>query len=122
MSKEFWAADERILGDGDFVSAVLTQADEEFDRKARLKKEGWNIGRLIKRACRLTGADERDIRHESRRSKLAQARSLVAYWGNKELGISGVELAEYFGITKSSISSAIKRGRRFANQNEYRII
>jgi len=47
---------------------------------------------------------------------------LIAYFGNKELGIRGVELARYFGITKSSISSAIKRGYKIAHENEYRII
>lgn len=69
----------------------------------------------------MIGVDEKDIQRESRRSKLSQARSLIAYWGNKELGISGVELARYFGITQSSISEAITRGRNIANENEYRI-
>ncbi|MCB4791588.1 MAG: transposase [Elusimicrobia bacterium] len=120
-SKEKWIADERILGDGEFVSTTLKQADEEMERKERLKKEGWEINRLVKTVCKLLGIDEKDIKRESRRSKLSQARSLIAYWGNKELGISGVELAGYFGITKSSISEAIVRGRKIAHENEYRI-
>lgn len=120
-SKEKWLADERILGDEDFVSATLKQSDEEMVRKERLKKEGWEINRLVKTVCELLGVDEKDIKRESRRSKLSQARSLIAYWGNKELGIPGVELAKYFRITESSISEAIVRGRNIANENEYRI-
>ncbi|OGS20154.1 MAG: hypothetical protein A2252_10920 [Elusimicrobia bacterium RIFOXYA2_FULL_39_19] len=121
QSKEKWLADERILGDGDFVSSTLKQSDEEMHRKEKLKKEGWNIDKLVKKACELLNVDEREIKHESRNSNLAQARSLVAYWGNKELGITGVELAKYFGITKSSISTAVKRGCIIARENEYRI-
>ena len=120
-SKENWMADERILGDGDFVSSALKQADEQMERRQKLKKDGWDINRLVKRVCELLGVDERNIKRQSRGSKLSQARSLVAYWGNKELGISGVKLAEYFKITPSSISEAIARGENIANENEYRI-
>ena len=60
-------------------------------------------------------------------NKLSRARSLLAYWGKKELGISGVELAKYFKITGSSISEAIARararararGERIVNENQY---
>ena len=121
-SNEKWLADERILGDGDFVGLILKQADEQVIRKEKLKKEGWDMNKLVKRVCEIIGVDEKEIKRESRRSKLSQARSLIAYFGNKELGIRGVELARYFGITKSSISSAIKRGYKIAHENEYRII
>jgi REP element-mobilizing transposase RayT len=121
QSKEKWLADERILGDGDFVSSALRQADEHMVSKEKLKKEGWDIEKLVKKVCGLLNVDEKEIKRESRRSKLSQARGLIAYWGSKELGISGVELAKYFGITRSSISSAINRGRRIVNENEYRI-
>ncbi|MBN1824547.1 MAG: transposase [Endomicrobiales bacterium] len=121
-NNEKWLADERILGDGKFVENVLKHADTQFERKEKLKKEGWGIDKLVKKVCAMTGVDEREIKRESRRSKLSQARSLVAYLGSRELGISGVELAKYFGITKASVSAAVKRGSVIARANEYRII
>ena len=33
-----------------------------------------------------------------------------AFWGYKELGISGKELSRYLGILQSSLSEAIERG------------
>jgi REP element-mobilizing transposase RayT len=120
-SKEMWMADERILGDGDFVSAALRQAGERFERKDKLRKEGWDIERLVKRVCELIGVDPKDIQRKSKRSKLSQARSLVAYWGSKELGISGIELAKYFQISGSSISEAIVRGEKIVKDNQYLI-
>lgn len=115
-------ADERMLGDGDFVSRTLKEADERLNRKYRLKKEGWDIDKVTEKVCDLLGVDKQDIKRLSKRSKLSEAKSLVAYFASRELGITGVELAEYFGITRSSISSAIQRGRGIAEKNEYRII
>jgi len=121
-SKDKWMGDERILGDGEFVKATLKQTDEQIIRKERLRKEGWEITRLVKKVCELMGVDEKEIQRKSKRSRIANARSLISYFGSRDLGISGIELARYFGITTSSISSAIKRGRIIAEENEYRII
>ena len=35
--------DERILGDSDFVEAVLREADEQLERHYRLKAEGFGL-------------------------------------------------------------------------------
>lgn len=121
-TKEAWLSDERILGDGDFVSQTLEQAEEQMQRQERLKKEGWDIEKVAKKVCALLSVDIKDIKRLSKRSKIAQAKSLVAYFANKELKISGVELSEYFGITRSSISSSIQRGKEIAEKNEYLII
>ncbi|MFH1283083.1 MAG: helix-turn-helix domain-containing protein, partial [bacterium] len=90
--------------------------------KEKLKKEGWDIKKLVTSVCELLGVDEKEIKRESRRSKLSQARSLITYFGHEKLAITGAELAKYFGVTKSSISSAICRGRKIAYENEYRIV
>lgn len=119
---ERWAGDERILGDGDFVDKTLKQADEQIIKREKLKKEGWDINKVVTRTCELLGIDEKDIRLRSKGTKIAQARSLIAYFGNRELGVAGVELARYFGITKSSISSAIRRGSKIAYEYKYHII
>ncbi|MFH1283770.1 MAG: hypothetical protein ABII27_08915 [bacterium] len=44
------------------------------------------------------------------------------YFGHEKLVITGAELSKYFGVAKSSISSAICLGRKIAYENEYRII
>jgi hypothetical protein len=121
-SKEMWMADERILGDGDFVTAALQQANEQHERKDKLRSEGWDIDRVVKRVCELTGVDPSDIKRRSKMNKLSEARSLVAYWGNKELGISGIDLAKYFNISGSAICAAIKRGEKIVKENQYFII
>ncbi|MBI5555777.1 MAG: transposase [Elusimicrobia bacterium] len=120
-SKEKWYADERILGDGDFVSQALNAAEEHLERKAKLQQEGWDIDTVVQKVCDLLGVDIKDIKRLSKRNKIAQARSLIAYFANQELGISGVDIARYFEITPASISEAITRGRMIAAENEYLI-
>jgi len=120
-SKQIWQSDERILGDGGFVEDVLRKSEEEMIRKERLRKDGWDIKKLEERACELLGINEGDIRMQSKRTKISQARSLVMYWGYTELGIQGLELARYFSITKASVSEAVRRGQKIADENQYLI-
>lgn len=121
-SKERWQADERILGDGDFVSQTLKEAAAEMNRQEKLKAEGWDINKVVEKVCDLLEVDVKDIKSLSKQSKIAQAKSLIIYFSYKDLKVTGVELSNYFGITRSSISSAVRRGKRIAEENRYRII
>lgn len=44
----FQKGDERILGDGDFVQSVLSEAKEAYDRKYKLAAKGIAIGHCQK--------------------------------------------------------------------------
>jgi putative transposase len=44
-------ADERILGDSEFVERALRHAEESFLRRTRLKKRGYDIDRIAERAA-----------------------------------------------------------------------
>jgi hypothetical protein len=121
-AKEYWRSDERVLGDGGFVETILKISDEALERKEKLRQQGWNIEKLIERVCELLKIRKEDIAKRGREDSVSQARSLVAYWGRKELGISGTELAAYFGITKQSIGDATARGEQLARVKGYKLI
>ena len=53
--------DERILGDGPFVEAVLKAAQENLERKYRLEAEGRDFKWLMGRVARLFGLLPRDV-------------------------------------------------------------
>jgi hypothetical protein len=115
-AKEYWRSDERVLGDGEFVESMLKISDEALVHKEKLRRQGWNIDKLVERACVLLGVRKEDIVRRGKQNIVSQARSLVAYWGRKELGLTGIELAAYFGITKQSISEAEIRGERLVRE------
>src|SRR3989339_1946333 len=94
--KENWRGDERLLGDVDFVNEVLKISEENLKKKEKLKKDGWDINRVIKLSCNLMGIDEANILKFSRKDKASQARSLAAFWLNRDLGINMAEIGRYF--------------------------
>jgi putative transposase len=50
-------SDERILGDSEFVDAVLKTADESLQRRFAQTAEGWNLARLAAKAAAIYGLD-----------------------------------------------------------------
>jgi len=68
-SDQKWLGDERILGDSDFVNTILKESEEELITKERLKREGWDIIKLERRACELLSVTEEDIRRHSKQEE-----------------------------------------------------
>ncbi len=116
-AKEYWRSDERVLGNSGFVESMLRISDESLARREKLRQQGWSIDKLAARASELLGIKKEDIFKRGKQNNISQARSLVAYWGKKELGLSGTELAEFFGITKQSVSEAVARGEQLVREN-----
>jgi hypothetical protein len=50
-------SDERILGETNFVGAVLSQAGETFDQRYKLKALGYDLHRLVDRAAEIFGLE-----------------------------------------------------------------
>lgn len=109
-------ADERILGDGDFVSKTLRVANERLDRRYRLKSKGYDFDRIVGIVGSMLGLESRQIVTSGKRRHEVEARDIVCCWASKELGISQGYLAEKFGVTQPAISAAIRRGDRIIRE------
>jgi REP element-mobilizing transposase RayT len=101
--------DERILGSGDFVSKVLKEAEERQRRQTKLRSAGKTVQKLIGEECGRSGISIAELRNGSRRSKVSEARMVIAYRCREELGISAAESARQLGVNTSSIIKAIER-------------
>jgi DNA-binding MarR family transcriptional regulator len=62
------------------------------------------------------------MKPKGRANDLSSAKSLICYLGYYQLGINGKELARYFGISRPSVSQAIKRGEKFAKENDVKLL
>jgi len=120
--KEYWRGDERILGDGEFVSKVLKAAGEGMKRKEKLLREGWTLDRLVARVCEIVKVDPDDLRKKGRESDLSRAQGLIAYFGYHELGIRGSVLTQLFGISRPALSKTINRGERIAKEKNIKLL
>jgi putative transposase len=53
--------DERILGDGDFVMNILSEADERVDRRYELKSLGYELDKVEQRVLEIYQIEREDL-------------------------------------------------------------
>ena len=115
-------ADERILGDGDFVTKVLAEAKEQLERKYRLKASGFDFSMVVKRVSELLGIGPDQVLVSGKGRQAVEARSLVCYWASSELGLSQIYLAQKSGISQPAVSLSIKRGEKLVKEKSLPLI
>lgn len=118
-AKVFQKGDERILGDGDFVEAVLSEAKEAYARKYRLKAKGIDVDRIAERVAEIMGIDAAQVWTSGKQRKVVQARSLLCYWATSELDVSQAWLSKKLNLSQPAVSFSVVRGRVLATENNY---
>jgi REP element-mobilizing transposase RayT len=114
-------SDERILGDGDFVTRVLAQADEALENRYTLKAAGIDIDYIAQRVSHLLGMPVEEVWLEGRYQRLVKARSLLCFWAVRELGMSMTALARQLKISTVAVSKSVRRGAEVAAKEEYKL-
>ncbi|MEJ2730973.1 MAG: transposase [Deltaproteobacteria bacterium] len=113
--------DERILGDSDFVEAVLKEADEQLERRYRLKAEGFDLEQVAERVATVMNIPLEIVWEKSRRPVVVEARDLLCYWASKELVMSKTDLAKRLNLTQPAVSIAVRRGEKIARESQYEL-
>jgi len=114
--------DERILGDSDFVEAVLKEANEQLERRYRLKAEGFELDKVAERVAAVMNIPVELVWEQSRRPQVVEARDLLCYWASKELVMTKTDLAKRLNLTQPAISIAVRRGEKIARENQFQLI
>jgi hypothetical protein len=102
-------SDERILGSGDFVAAVLKETEEKSRSQLKLRRTGHSIRKIIEEECKKGRISPAEVKGGSRRGKVSEVRAVIAIRTVKELGLSMAEIARHVGVTTSSVAKAITR-------------
>ena len=121
-SKVFQKADERLLGDGDFVERVLAEAQDQLKRKYALQAVGVDLEQVAERVCELLRLKTTELWAPGKHRRRVQARSLFCYWACRELGISMAALSRKLDISESAVSLSVRRGEKIAQENNYSLI
>ncbi len=101
--------DERILGGGEFVTAIFKEAEDRQLRQTKHKRGGLTIQKIIATECRDRQINERELKDGGKRSCVSAARSVISYRCREELGSSAAEIARHLGVNTSSIVRSIER-------------
>jgi REP element-mobilizing transposase RayT len=109
--------DERILGRGDFVTAIFKEAEEKQIRQLKLRRSGRTIADIIREECKRNKVSAEEIKRGNRRCKASEARMTIARRSRNELGLSGAEIARHLGVNTSSINRALAREGEVAGKS-----
>jgi putative transposase len=101
--------DERILGCGDFVTAIFKEADEKEIRQLKIRRTGLTIECIIEEECERAEISQKELRNGSKRMIASKTRKEIARRGVEELGLSSAEIARHMGVCTSTITRALAR-------------
>jgi putative transposase len=101
--------DERILGGGDFVTAIFKETEDRQLRQTKHKRSGQTIQKIIEAECRDRQINERELKAGGKRGPVSAVRAVIAYRCREELGASAAEIARHLGVSTSCAVRAIER-------------
>jgi REP element-mobilizing transposase RayT len=110
----FQKSDERMLGDGEFVERVLSDARESMKTRYSLSIQGISIADIIPAVCNIFSIEPHRIIGPSKERTIVKARALVCYWAVRELGMTMTEVARHLKIALSTASSVVNKGEKIA--------
>jgi len=74
--------------------------------------QGYGFGWQVKCVARIMKLEPDDILTAGKYPQRVRARSLLCYWGARELGMTTVELAQKVNLAQPTVSQAILRGQK----------
>ncbi|MBW2589751.1 MAG: hypothetical protein JRD71_03360, partial [Deltaproteobacteria bacterium] len=105
-------ADQRILGDRDFVKQVISGLDDLVKKNLRLSGQRIDIKVLARKVSGRYNVSTCELRSGGRRRAVVKARRVMSWIGVRELGYSGADIARYLGVTNSCVTRMISTGSK----------
>jgi putative transposase len=105
------ASDERILGSGEFIERVLSEAEESFKEALKWRRRVLDLPGLLEKISKKETVEEQKIREGDRRRPVVGARKVFCKVAVKKLGYSGASVARFLGVTASLVN-------RYASSDE----
>ncbi len=121
-AKAYMKGDERILGDSDFVEAVLQSCQEAYEKKYLLESRGFDFDFVVKRVAEVLGMDKTEVLSSGRHPHRVKARSLLCFWASRDLGMSMVELSNRLNISEPTASQSASRGEKIATERGLKLL
>jgi len=106
--------DERILGDSEFVLAVLEASAEHLRRQERVQRQGRDLAWLAQQVAPVFGLAPDEIYRTSKRPRRVAARSVFCYFAVRDLGVTATAVARRLGLSQPAVSTAVRRGEALA--------
>jgi putative transposase len=109
--RESWAFDERILGSGTFVEAVLAQHELAASTKTTGPGAAAFLPQLIERVADRAGISPREIAGNRKSPELVAARAAISYVAVRHAGLSLAAVARALRISSPTVLRGVRAGR-----------
>lgn len=103
------AHDSRVLGGGDFVERVMTEAEAVLDTKNELRRGGVNLRSMARIIAESAGLEERTLFTRGWRDPVSRAKAALIFVGAEYFSKTTKEMA---ALTRMSLAGASKAGER----------
>jgi uncharacterized protein YllA (UPF0747 family) len=103
-------SDDRILGSGEFVSEVISQAEDKVKYQLSAEYMQKSIKEEIERRCKKEKITHAMLRSGSRRKPLPKIRRDITLKLINDYGVSLAETARQLGISTSGVAQIVRRG------------
>ena len=101
------ASDERILGTGEFIERLLSEAEDREKETLRLSRKVPKLTALLGRIVKEEDIDESELRSGLRKKRVVRARKIFCQLAVGKLGYPGTEVARFLGVTTSSVNRLV---------------
>ena len=97
-------SDERILGSGEFIEQLLSEAEEKAKETLGWRGRVPSLQTLLSKISKRDGVEEEKIRGGDRRGLVVGVRKLFCQVAVRKLGYSGAAVARFLGVTTSLVN------------------
>ena len=104
------------------IETVLKAAQENLDRKSIIRALGYDFDALVDRVCGLFGLTINELLTGGKQRRIVQARSVLCYWGTRELKMSAVSISKKLNIASSTASECAMRGRQIVEEHGWKLL
>ncbi len=73
---------------------------------------GWTLPKIAERVAEIFGIEKDQVVVAGKQPDRVRARSVLAYWAIRDLGLTATEVGAYLGLSKSAVSWAATRGQK----------
>jgi hypothetical protein len=116
------AADDRVLGEGDFVEQIWSESAELEKETLRRKGPGRDLEALAREITADRGITEMELRSGSRMRKVSEARRGFCRASVGEWGYPAATVARFLGVTTSAVVRATRTDNSLTGSPPGRII
>ena len=98
------ASDERILGSGEFIEQLLSEAEEKAKETLGWRGRIPDLPRLLSKISKKEGVEKQKVWGGDRRRSVVGARKVFCQVAVKRFGYSGASVARFLGVTTSLVN------------------